>query len=91
MRRQNLFNDNQNCRCNDNSSDNSRRANDCTVINEHNCGCTICSQGPMGPMGSRGPQGVPGHRDKEDFKDLLVLPDQWDLLAACWDMRIFTH
>lgn len=52
MRRQNLFNDNQNCRCNDNSSDNSRRANDCTVINEHNCGCTICSQGPMGPAGS---------------------------------------
>ncbi len=60
MRRQNLFNDNQNCRCNDNSSDNSRRANDCTVINEHNCGCTICSQGSMGPAGETGPQGPAG-------------------------------
>lgn len=60
MSRQNLFMYNQNCRCNDNSSKNNRRANDCHVINECNCGCTICPQGPMVPMGPRGPIGETG-------------------------------
>ena len=60
MSRQNRFDDNHNFRCNDNSSENNRRANDCHVINEHNCGCMICSQGPMGPRGLVGPQGPIG-------------------------------
>ncbi|MBQ3565544.1 MAG: hypothetical protein IJA12_00020 [Oscillospiraceae bacterium] len=27
------------------------------MANEHNCGCTICPQGPMGPVGPQGPIG----------------------------------
>lgn len=57
MSRQNIFGDNLNCRNNDNSSENNRRANECHVVNENNCGCTICPPGPIGP---RGPQGIPG-------------------------------
>lgn len=64
MSRQNRFDDNQNCRCNDNSSENNRRANDCHVINKHNCGCTICPQGPIGETGPQGPAGsVLGYAD----------------------------
>ena len=46
MSRQNFFNDNNNCGCNDNFAE-----------RENNCGCTVCPQGPTGP---RGPQGAAG-------------------------------
>jgi len=60
MNKKSIFNDNNNCSCNNNSSENNRRSNGCHMANEHNCGCTICPQGPMGPVGPRGPIGETG-------------------------------
>ncbi len=60
MSRQNLFNDNCNCRCNDNLGEPNCGANSCHLVSAYNCGCKIFPEGPMGPVGPRGPQGPIG-------------------------------